>query len=102
MRLFVAVRIPEPLLRRVIAVQEEFRKIGADVRWVSPESVHLTLAFLGEIDETIISGHQHQVGEDRMGVVREIGVGGWHEGSRHEGEPGLLDPLRRKNEMVHQ
>ena len=52
MRLFVAVRIPEPLLQRVIAVQEEFRQTGADVRWVSPASVHLTLAFLGEIDET--------------------------------------------------
>ena len=52
MRLFVAVKLAAPLVELMIAVQEALRKSEADVRWVTPESMHLTLAFLGEIGET--------------------------------------------------
>lgn len=32
-------------------LQNELKKCGADVKWVRPESIHLTLKFLGDIKE---------------------------------------------------
>ena len=39
-------------LRRAVAeTQERLRAGGADVKWVRPEGMHVTLKFLGEVDE---------------------------------------------------
>jgi 2'-5' RNA ligase len=52
MRLFVAVNLPEEIKNRLGAVQEQLRGAQADVSWVRPGNVHLTLKFLGEVEET--------------------------------------------------
>ncbi len=46
----MAVEIPDGIRRALGSLEEELRSSGADVKWVRPESVHLTLKFLGEID----------------------------------------------------
>ncbi len=55
LRLFVAVDPPEPVRRRLAALEAELRRLAArhagEVRWVDPESVHLTLQFLGAVPE---------------------------------------------------
>jgi len=46
MRLFIATDLPEP-------VRNRFARLRSDIpgtRWVAPEQLHLTLAFLGEVD----------------------------------------------------
>lgn len=50
MRLFFAVTIPEGIIARVQAVQQELRAVIGDdgVRWTRPEQFHYTLKFLGE------------------------------------------------------
>lgn len=48
MRLFVAVHLPEELRERLAAAQEWLRAAQADVSWVRPSNLHLTLKFLGE------------------------------------------------------
>lgn len=49
LRLFVAVELPEEVLRALADTQRELRKRGVDgLRWVRPEGIHLTLKFLGE------------------------------------------------------
>lgn len=50
MRTFIAIEVSEEVRRGLGRVLEELKKVDADVRWVRPESVHLTLKFLGEID----------------------------------------------------
>jgi 2'-5' RNA ligase len=55
MRSFLAVEIPGSLKEALRSIQDELRSCGADVRWVRPESVHLTLKFLGEIDPNLVS-----------------------------------------------
>jgi len=55
MRAFVAVDLPEGLRREAAALQARFRSAGADVKWVEPENLHLTLKFLGSIEETQVS-----------------------------------------------
>lgn len=50
-RTFIAVRLPDEI-RAQLALQIETLKprLPAAVRWIAPESLHLTLAFLGELD----------------------------------------------------
>ncbi len=50
MRLFVAIPLPESLLRRLSEVQDQLqRKVPPrSVRWVRSEGIHLTLKFLGD------------------------------------------------------
>ncbi len=51
MRSFIAIEIPDTLKSAMAELQQEFKKYGADVRWVKPENIHLTLKFLGSIDK---------------------------------------------------
>jgi 2'-5' RNA ligase len=49
MRCFLAAPVPDATRDSLVRVQEALRRADADVRWVSPESLHLTLKFLGEM-----------------------------------------------------
>ncbi|HEY8459213.1 MAG TPA: RNA 2',3'-cyclic phosphodiesterase [Blastocatellia bacterium] len=51
MRTFIAIEIPYEIKSALAAMQTELRRAGADVSWVKPENLHLTLNFLGEVDE---------------------------------------------------
>jgi len=50
-RTFVAVHFPDEVTRRLESLIEELRGAHAGVRWVSAHNLHLTLKFLGEVDE---------------------------------------------------
>lgn len=50
-RAFVALPLPEATLRTIAKLQQELAKALPGVRWVKPETIHLTLAFLGDIAE---------------------------------------------------
>jgi 2'-5' RNA ligase len=50
MRLFVAVNLPEQIKARLGSVQDQLRSAQADVSWVRPGNIHLTLKFLGETE----------------------------------------------------
>jgi 2'-5' RNA ligase len=51
LRLFVACPLPIELKEALTAVQDELRAQGARARWVRPEGIHLTLKFLGAVEE---------------------------------------------------
>ena len=51
MRTFIAIEIPSDVRSALAALQTELRLVGADVSWTKPENIHLTLKFLGEVDE---------------------------------------------------
>jgi 2'-5' RNA ligase len=53
-RLFVAVRVPEPQLALLKASSATLRGAIADARWTSPENQHLTLKFLGSTPEDLL------------------------------------------------
>jgi 2'-5' RNA ligase len=48
-RSFIAIDLPEPVRRDLGRLQDDLRTAGARVSWVRPESIHLTLKFLGDI-----------------------------------------------------
>lgn len=55
MRVFVAVPLPDECRTMLEQQQRRLQLHKADVRWVSPRSIHLTLKFLGEADQDALS-----------------------------------------------
>lgn len=55
MRSFVSVDLPHELVGRIKNIQDRLRESDADVKYVSPEKVHITVKFLGDIKEKDVS-----------------------------------------------
>ncbi|HHL39943.1 MAG TPA: RNA 2',3'-cyclic phosphodiesterase [Deltaproteobacteria bacterium] len=53
-RAFVAVEIPDFLRDELRRLARELRRGGSAASWVRPENVHLTLKFLGQVDEALV------------------------------------------------
>lgn len=51
MRTFIAIELSDEIKESLAQVQSHLKYAGADVKWVAPENIHLTLKFLGEITE---------------------------------------------------
>jgi len=51
MRSFIAIELPKDVRDFLGGIQERLKSSGADVKWVEPQNIHLTLKFLGEVDE---------------------------------------------------
>jgi 2'-5' RNA ligase len=51
MRLFIAIELPDELKQAIARVQDQLKAGGANANWTRPEGVHLTLKFLGEVEE---------------------------------------------------
>ncbi len=56
LRSFIAIELPETVKSALSELQGELKKCGADVRWVKPDNIHLTLKFLGDVEENIVEG----------------------------------------------
>ena len=52
MRLFVALDLPDDVRERIHDFVSQVRPLAANVRWVGPESLHVTLKFMGEQPES--------------------------------------------------
>jgi len=55
-RAFVAIHLDDKTRDAVARAQAKLKQCGAAVRWVKPESMHLTLKFLGEIEMEAVPG----------------------------------------------
>ena len=51
MRLFVALEIPSTVRENLASLLNSFRAITKEPRWVRAENLHVTLKFLGEVEE---------------------------------------------------
>lgn len=51
MRTFIAVELPQKIIGALASIQNQLKNTQADVKWVEPQNIHLTLKFLGEIDD---------------------------------------------------
>jgi RNA 2',3'-cyclic 3'-phosphodiesterase len=50
-RAFIAVQLPVELKAKLSALQRQLRSLPAEIAWVSEAGIHLTLKFLGEVEE---------------------------------------------------
>ncbi len=51
LRVFIAVEPGKAIRSRCVSLQETLARSGTEVKWVEPDNLHLTLLFLGEVDE---------------------------------------------------
>jgi 2'-5' RNA ligase len=51
LRTFLAVDLGKPIRDRCVALQEALQRAGAEVKWVEPDNLHVTLLFLGEVED---------------------------------------------------
>jgi len=57
LRLFVAIGLPDDAREELGRLQKKLQNEGLDdLKWVSPDSLHITLKFLGYTDQAKISG----------------------------------------------
>lgn len=59
MRLFAAIDIEPQAQSRIESIQQQLKHVlnlsGKEVRWVRPEQIHLTLKFLGEVPDRVVT-----------------------------------------------
>jgi len=58
-RTFICLEIPDSIKDRIADLQNALRRIDAQISWVKPENIHLTIRFLGDVPST------------KIGLVRE-------------------------------
>ena len=51
MRAFIAIELSQEIKSTLSILQQSLQKTKADVKWVEPQNIHLTLKFLGDINE---------------------------------------------------
>ena len=66
-RTFIAIELSEEIREELGTLQEKLKKCNADVIWVKPDSLHLTLKFLGKISISLVES----IKEVLDGVARE-------------------------------
>ena len=49
MRVFIAIDLPNEIREALSVIQRELRPSTSTARWVAPDSIHITLKFIGEI-----------------------------------------------------
>ena len=50
-RTFLGVDLSKAIRDRAVALQERLARTGTEVKWVEPANLHVTLLFLGEVDD---------------------------------------------------
>lgn len=54
MRSFIAIELSEQIKNYLGRIQDRLKSSGADVKWVNPQNIHLTLKFLGDIEDKTV------------------------------------------------
>jgi RNA 2',3'-cyclic 3'-phosphodiesterase len=63
-RTFIGIDVGKPIRDRLVALQESLARSGAEVKWVERDNLHVTLLFLGEVDEREVPAVCKVVGEE--------------------------------------
>jgi len=53
-RTFIAIEVPASIKNRIDLLQQRLRQSDAQVSWTRPENVHLTIKFLGNVEQSRI------------------------------------------------
>ncbi|ADK84510.1 2'-5' RNA ligase [Desulfarculus baarsii DSM 2075] len=77
MRLFVALELPAAVKDHARAVIDRLRGAGADVKWLDAATMHVTLKFMGEVDQALLGDVRRALAGATAGFgPLELRVGG--------------------------
>lgn len=62
-RTFIAIELPDAVKAQVEALETQLKRTRADVNWISPRNMHITLKFLGDTAPDRLSAVREGVGE---------------------------------------
>lgn len=86
-RSFIAIPLNAEIISRIEKTQKELRTLPADVKWVNSRSIHLTLKFLGNVEE----GNVEDIARGIQNGIK--GVKSWSAAVRNMGAfPSLKNP----------
>jgi RNA 2',3'-cyclic 3'-phosphodiesterase len=78
MRLFVALDIDEAIRERILRFVEGIHNFAPDARWMKPESMHVTLKFIGEQPDAALESIKQAIsGMTERGTATEISFRGY-------------------------
>src|SRR5262249_47310244 len=110
MRLFIALDIEDSIRERIEKFVDGVRGFAPDARWVRPESLHVTLKFIGEKPEEAVSDIARVLSQIE-GEAFDLKFGGYGffptaKAARVfwvglESGPGLAELARRVDEQTH-
>jgi 2'-5' RNA ligase len=63
LRTFLAIELPTPVREGLVKKQDQLKRELPSMNWVRPESLHITVKFLGMTPETIMEGIKKTVSE---------------------------------------
>ncbi|MGB9682507.1 MAG: RNA 2',3'-cyclic phosphodiesterase [bacterium] len=63
MRLFIAIELPQDIKEGLMKMEDALKPHIADIKWVEKENFHITLRFLGEIEEALLKDVEVSVEE---------------------------------------
>jgi 2'-5' RNA ligase len=72
-RAFIAVPVPESVKEQIGLFEGDLIKTRADVKWVRPESMHVTLKFLGDVEERDTAEVVRRI-EEAVGATKPFAV----------------------------
>lgn len=107
-RTFIAVPLSESSTKKVARLQANLSNSGTGIRWVEPKTLHLTLAFLGDVPDTDLHAICNKV-KEHVGLLRGfsldiVGLGTFPEPSKPRvlwaGLQGDLDALKALHRAV--
>jgi 2'-5' RNA ligase len=109
-RTFIGIDIGDSIRTSTTALQKELAKTGAGVKWATPESMHITLLFLGEVDDRELPAVCKVVQEAAAGEppfsLRVSGVGAFPTPRRPKilwvGITDGAEPLQRLNAALEE
>lgn len=101
MRLFVGIALPPELRQRTAQLLSKCARSGANVRWVKPANLHLTLRFLGETDPGALDSLRQALSRvaGRIAPLR-LELGGYGAFPRLERPRVLFIPVRHGGEAL--
>jgi len=62
-RAFIGIKVSTEIQDKLEGIQKKLKKADAHVSWINPDNIHLTLQFLGNIDEAQIPDIETQLRE---------------------------------------
>jgi 2'-5' RNA ligase len=67
-RLFVAICLPETLRPEAFEAMAPLRRVAPSVRWVQPDTLHITLKFLGQVPDSRAPEVKHSLRRAARGI----------------------------------
>ncbi|MEG1604227.1 MAG: RNA 2',3'-cyclic phosphodiesterase [Cloacibacillus sp.] len=80
MRTFICVKLPQSRIESLAGSIRALRGACSDIRWVKPETIHVTLKFCGELPKETVAAITAELGRARLGAPFELsaeGIGGF-------------------------